>query len=88
MYSFLLDDSSEHKSAKGENKNVVKTISHNEYKGALLNNKCLRHSMNRIHTKSSRIGTYEIGKKILSCFGDKVPVGPKKKKMCLKFVRA
>ena len=41
MYSFLVK-------AKGMNKNVVATISQNEYKYILLNNKCLRHSMNRI----------------------------------------
>ena len=35
---------------------------YNEYKGVLLNNKCLRHSMNRIQSKSHRIGTYEINK--------------------------
>ena len=29
------------------NKNVVATISHNEFKEVLLNNKCRRHSMNR-----------------------------------------
>ena len=32
MYSFLVDDSSEHKKAKDVNKNVVATISHNECK--------------------------------------------------------
>ena len=31
--------------AKGVNKNVVAAISHNEYKCALLNKKCLRHSV-------------------------------------------
>ena len=31
IYSFLVDDSSEHKKAKDVNKNVVATISHNEY---------------------------------------------------------
>ena len=30
MYSYLVDDNSEHKKAKGVNKNVVATISHNE----------------------------------------------------------
>ena len=30
MYSFLLNDSSQHKKAKGVNKTVVATISHNE----------------------------------------------------------
>ena len=62
MYSFLVDDSNEHKKTKGMNKNVVATISHNEYKDVLLNNKCLRHSMNRIQSKDHRIGTYEINK--------------------------
>ena len=41
-------------------KNVVATISHNEYKDVLLNNKCIRHSMNRIQCKYHKIGTYEI----------------------------
>ena len=48
VYSFLIDDSSEHKKAKSGNKKVVATISHNEYKDVLLNDNCLRHSMNRI----------------------------------------
>ena len=43
MYSFLVDDNSEHKKAKGVNRNVVAPISHNEHKGVLLNNKCMRH---------------------------------------------
>ena len=32
MYLYLVDDYSDHKKAKGINKNVVVTISHNEYK--------------------------------------------------------
>ena len=32
MYLYLVDDHSDHKKAKGINKNVVVTISHNEYK--------------------------------------------------------
>ena len=47
MYSFLVDNS-EHRKAKGVNRNVVVTIRHNEYKDVLLNNKCIRHSINRI----------------------------------------
>ena len=62
MYSFLVDDSSQHKKAKGVNKNDVAKISHNEYKDVLLNNKCLRHLANRIQSKDHRIGTYEINK--------------------------
>ena len=51
MYSFLVEDSSEHKKAKGVNRNVAATISHNEYKDVLLNKKCLRHSTNTIQSK-------------------------------------
>ena len=71
MYSFLVDNS-EHKKAKGLNKNVVATIIHNEYKDILLNNKCIRHSMNRILSKDHRISTCEINKISLSCFNDKI----------------
>ena len=42
MYSFLVDDSSEHKKSNGVNKNVLATISHDEYKDVLLNKKFLR----------------------------------------------
>ena len=49
MYSFLVDDSCEHKkTTKGMNKNVITTINHDEYKDVLLNKKCLRHSIYRI----------------------------------------
>ena len=72
IYSYLVDDNSEHKKAKGENKNVVATISHYEYKDVLLNKECLRHSMNRIQSKDHRIGTYEINKISLSCSDDQI----------------
>ena len=48
MYSFLVEDNREYKKAKVVNRNAVATISHHEYEDVLLNNKCLRHSMNRI----------------------------------------
>ena len=51
MYSLLIDDSSEHKKAKGVNKNVVSRISHGEYP-----------KVNRIQSKNRRIGTYKINK--------------------------
>ena len=54
------------------NKNVVATISQNEYKAVLLNNKCIRHSVNRIQIKDHSIGTYEINKISLLCFDDKL----------------
>ena len=56
MYFFLVDDSIEHKKGKDMNKNIVATIHHNEYKDNLLNDKCLRHLMNRIQSKNHRIG--------------------------------
>ena len=37
MYSYLVNDYSEHKKEKGGNRNVVATRSHKEYKDALLN---------------------------------------------------
>ena len=43
MYSYLVDDNSEHKQAKKVNKNIVAAISHNKYKDVLLNKKCLKH---------------------------------------------
>ena len=47
-------------------------ISLNEYKDVLLNEKCLRHSVNRIQSKDHRIGTDEINKISLPCFNDKI----------------
>ena len=55
------------------NRNAVATISHNEYKDVLLNNKCLRHSINRIQSNDHRIRTYEIKNfQQLSCFDDRI----------------
>ena len=71
MYSFLVDKS-KHKKAKDMNKNVVATISNNGNKDVLLNNKCIRHSVNRIQSKDGRIGTHEINKTLLSSFNDKI----------------
>ena len=68
MCSFLVDDNREHKNES----NVVPTIRHNEYKDVLLNNKCLRHSMNRSQSKDHKIETYEIDKILLTCFDDKI----------------
>ena len=51
MYSFLVDNS-EHKKTNDVNRNVVKTISHNKYKDVSWNNKCIRHSMNRIQSNT------------------------------------
>ena len=71
-HSFLVDDGSKHKKERCVNKNVVATLSHNEYKDVLLNKKGLRHSMNRIQSKDHRSGIYEINKISLPCFNDKI----------------
>ena len=71
MYQFLVDDNSEDKKAKGVSRTVVATISHNEYKHILLNDKCLRHSTKRIQSKDHRIGSYEINKISLLYFDEK-----------------
>ena len=72
MHWLLVNDSREHKKAKGIKKNVVARISHSEYKDVSLNNKSLRHFMNRIHIKNHKIRTYKINKVSLSCFDDKI----------------
>ena len=72
MCSLLVDENNKHKKANGVNKNVVATISLNEYKDVLLNKNCFRHSMNSIQSKDHRIGTYEIKKIYLSWFNDKI----------------
>ena len=48
MYLYLIDDKSEHKNAKGVNKNAFVELSYDEFKDFQLNRKCLRYSTNRI----------------------------------------
>ena len=72
MYSFLVDDNNEHKKATRVNRNVVVTISHNECINVMLDDKCVRHTKNRIQSKDWRIGTYEIKKISLFGFDDKI----------------
>ena len=74
MYSFLVDDNREHKKAKDMDRNVVVTISHNEYENLLLNIIRLRHFLNKIQSKDRRIGTDEINQISLSCFHDKINI--------------
>ena len=71
IYSFLVDNN-DHKKEKSVNKNVLAAIGHNEYKNVLLKNKCLIHSMNGIQSKIHRIGSYEIKKRSLYCFDEKL----------------
>ena len=71
---YLVINNSEHEKAKSMNRNVVVTISHNEYKDVLLNKKRLRHSRNGVQSKDHKIGFYEINKISLSSFDDKVNI--------------
>ena len=71
MYLYLVDDNSEHKKAKSVHKNIVATISHNEFQDVLLNKKYLRHSINRIQSKDHKIWTYKVSRISLFCFDDK-----------------
>ena len=82
IYSLLVDNS-EHKKAKGVNKNVVSTINHTEYKDFSLNNNCIGHSMNSIQNKDDIIGTYEINEISLSCFDDKMYIQIYSKQLAL-----
>ena len=55
------------------NKNVVATINLNVYKDVFLNNKCIRHSINRNQCKNHRIErNFIVNKNSLSCFDDKI----------------
>ena len=67
-----MDEYSEHKKAKGVNKNIVERICHSEYKDVLLNMESMMHSMIRIQSKNHRIGTYEFNKISSSGFDDKI----------------
>ena len=70
----MVDNNIEHKKEKSVNKSVDRTISQNKYKYVFLNNKCLRHSVNRNQSKSYKKGKYEISKVSLSYFDDKIYV--------------
>ena len=72
MYQFLVYVKSEHKKAKGVNEKIAGTIGHNQQKNNLLDDKCLRHLMNRLQSKNHKIGNYEIKKISSSCFDDKM----------------
>ena len=70
----FLVNNSENKKAEFMDRNVVAKTSviMVAYKGVLMNNKCLRHSVNRIQSKYHRIRTYEINRTSLSCFDEKI----------------
>ena len=65
----MVDDNSDCKKGSGVNTNVVEKITHNEYKDVLLNQNCYI-----IQGKNHRVGTYEMNKKSLLCFDDKINI--------------
>ena len=71
MYSLVTIDNKEIKNGKGVKINVVKNTRHKEYLNVLFNKNCIRHKMKIIQSKLHRIGTYDVCKICLSCFGDK-----------------
>ena len=72
MYSYIKDNQTGGKTAKGIKKNVIKNdIKHENYKDTLFNNKQIHHKMKPIRSQNHQLGSYEINKVSLSCFDDK-----------------
>ena len=72
MYSYIKDNQTGGKTAKGIKKNVIKNdIKHLDYKRVLLNEEQLHHKMKTIRSQRHQLGSYEINKVSLSCFDDK-----------------
>ena len=67
MYSLISVDNEEVTKAK----RVNKKLKHKEFVNVLLNKKVIKHNMKRIQSKLHRIGTYDVCKISLSCFGNK-----------------
>ena len=72
MYSYIKDDRTGGKTAKGIKKNVIRSdIKHKNYKQTLFNNEQMYHKMKTIRSNNHQLGSYEINKVSLSCFDDK-----------------
>ena len=72
MYSYIKDNQTGGKTAKGIKKNVIKNdINHENYRDTLFNNKQIRNKMKTIRSQNHQLGSYEINKVSLSCFDDK-----------------
>ena len=70
-YSLIAIDGGEIKKAKEVNKNVFKSIRHEEYIDVLFNKQMMRHKMKRIQSKLHIIRICDVYKIYLSCFDDK-----------------
>ena len=72
MYSYVKENQTAIKTAKGIKKSVIKNdVKHEDYKKTLLENKQMYHKMKTIRSQRHQIGSYEINKISLSCFDDK-----------------
>ena len=72
MYSYVKDNETGGKTAKGIKKNVIKKdIKHEDYKNVLFNNKQMYHTMKTIRSQKHQLGSFELNKISLSCFDDK-----------------
>ena len=67
MYSLNDVDDKEVTKAKG----VITKIRHKEFVDVLFNKKMIRYTMKRIQSKLYKVGSYDVCKISLSCFGDK-----------------
>ena len=67
IYSIKNNDGKESNTAKGVN--IATEV--NEFKDTLFNKKILRHNTRRVLDTNHKMGTYQINKLSLSCFGDK-----------------
>ena len=72
MYSYVKENQTGGKTAKGIKKIVIKNdVKHEDYKQTLLENKQMYHKMKTIRSQNHQLGSYEINKVSLSCFDDK-----------------
>ena len=72
MYSYILDNGKNGKTAKGIKKAVIKKdVRHHDYKSVLLEAKQMSHKMKSILSVNHKLGSYEINKTSLSCDDDK-----------------
>ena len=72
MYSFVREDDTYGRTAKGINKNIIKNrIKHEDYGKALFSDEQIRHKMKTIRSQKYQISSFEINKISLSCFDDK-----------------
>ena len=72
VYSYIKENGSGGKTAKGIKKAVIKSvIKHENYTETLFGHKQMHHKMNTIRSKNHLISTYSINKVSLCCFDDK-----------------